>query len=344
MFGLTEFAIKMTTFDSTFSPAANFKDGVSDLSTGLTFRPQELLSCQLCGTDELQRFVIPDCSVLWFCPACELYQHGKLVDASVYDQEYHVDYQRKQEQKLRTAHIRLNRISRVCNVAEPKLLDIGCSFGFTLQAARERGWHAMGVDVSHVAIDHCLKMGFECHEVGPVHLPFPDCTFDVVTSWHVIEHVSDVRETLAEWRRVLKPGGLLVMETPDATNSKVRRLGGDYSRFWVPEHTYTFSPDSLNAFVEQTEMEIVRPPMVGNTSSNSFSLASYAYAYRGYQVLRRSFGLQKAFQVFARRPTQEASEVSVPLFPNGSLHSGHELHRSSVAATKVNHDTDPTRS
>ena len=269
---------------------------------GLSIPKQSAPPCQLCGSQNLQRFVVPDRLKLWHCQECGLYQYGEVADNSAYAADYHLGYEHHREKKLRTAVVRLNRIAAVLNTDLPRLLDIGCSVGCTVEAAKRRGWHAIGVDVSDDAVAYCKQRGLNCHVVDHVKLPFNDETFDVVTSWHVVEHVSNVTETLNEWRRVLRPGGVLVMETPDANCLKVRLKGADYRRFWAPEHTYTFTPDSLARFVERCDLVPLQRPMLGRLADLSPAMAAYTIMYQSYQALRHITGMSKAFQRFARRP------------------------------------------
>jgi 2-polyprenyl-3-methyl-5-hydroxy-6-metoxy-1,4-benzoquinol methylase len=222
-----------------------------------------------------------------------------------YEGEYHSGYERKRPAKLRTAIVRVNRIASLIRRQSPdepvRLLDIGASVGCTLEAAEQRGWSAEGVDVSQGAVDYCNRRGLSCRLIDGERLPFDDGQFHVVSAWHVIEHVRDVRDALAEWRRVLRPGGVLALETPDAHCLKVRLCGAAYRRFWAPEHTYTFTRSTLARFVRESGFEILSPPATGRLADLSPPLAAYAAAYQADVALRSRLRLYKAFQVFARK-------------------------------------------
>lgn len=97
-----------------------------------------------------------------------------------------------------------------------RVLDIGCSSGSFLFLLRSEGFHHVyGVDSSAGAVSACFARG-----VGTVSvmnggcLGFPDCAFDVVVASDVLEHCIDERGALLEWRRVLKPGGTLIVFVP----------------------------------------------------------------------------------------------------------------------------------
>lgn len=184
------------------------------------------------------------------------------------------------------------------------MLEIGCSVGCTLEAAERIGWQATGVDISREAVRHCRSLNLNALHVGPLELPFPDATFDVVAAWHVIEHVRDVRETLQEWSRVLKPGGLMMLETPDASCRKARRMGSRYRKFWAPEHTYTFTKANLTEFLRLAGMSVVSAPRVRQLSHLPPGEALYGTIYQSYMGLRHIAGIGKAFQLIARRSSE----------------------------------------
>ncbi|MBN1852288.1 MAG: class I SAM-dependent methyltransferase [Pirellulales bacterium] len=263
--------------------------------------------CQLCGRGPLERFEIPGSSTMWLCRECELYQYGHHAAATAYTSEYHAGYMRHRGHKVRTARLRLNRIAGLNWAASPSLLEIGCSVGCTLDAAAARGWKAIGADVSQDAVATCRKLGHMSFLVGPLELPFNDAMFDIVVAWHVIEHVHDVRKTLAEWHRVLKTNGLIALETPDATCPKVRRLGTAYRKFWAPEHTYTFTYRNLGQFLKDAGFEIVRSPWLGPWRQLPRKLIPYAAAYQSYHGLRYAAGIEKAFLIVGRKSPRKVS-------------------------------------
>ena len=94
------------------------------------------------------------------------------------------------------------------------ILDAGCGTGGILAELGELGI-VTALDPVHEAAGFCAGRGVERLVQGSVvQLPFPDGTFDLVTSLDVIEHVEDDGAALEEMRRVLKPGGLLLLTVP----------------------------------------------------------------------------------------------------------------------------------
>jgi 2-polyprenyl-3-methyl-5-hydroxy-6-metoxy-1,4-benzoquinol methylase len=96
----------------------------------------------------------------------------------------------------------------------PRLLDAGCGSGRTLDELARYG-RVSGVDLSPDAVETARRRGHDDVQVARVEeLPFADGTFDVVTCLDVVEHTPDDRATLAELRRVTRPGGLLLVTVP----------------------------------------------------------------------------------------------------------------------------------
>jgi 2-polyprenyl-3-methyl-5-hydroxy-6-metoxy-1,4-benzoquinol methylase len=277
-------------------------------ASGLQVFGGDATRCQLCGSSPLVEFVVPQSTTLWRCKQCGLFQNGRLVDNLAYADEYHRGYEHHRDKKLRTATVRLNRIAALVRAEKtPRLLDVGSSVGCVIEAALNRVWEAIGIDVSASAVEFCRKRNLPCRLVHGTSLPFSDASFDVLTAWHVIEHVEDVQTTLAEWYRVLRPDGVLALETPDASSPMVRLRGSSYRKFWAPEHTYTFTPATLSEFMRRAGFEILSRPVFGRLAGVSAGMAAYTVVYQGYQGLRKAAGISKAFQLFARRTSRPST-------------------------------------
>lgn len=102
------------------------------------------------------------------------------------------------------------------------LLDVGCSAGYVLEAARSLGLREAGLDVSAYTVELCRQRGLRAEQGTLTALPFADGEFDVVTAKHTLEHVQDPLKGLAELRRVLAPGGVALIVVPDAAYLKIR--------------------------------------------------------------------------------------------------------------------------
>lgn len=141
-----------------------------------------------------------------------------------------------------------------------RILDIGSSWGFFLHVCRSRGWDAWGVDPARVESDYARRrFGLPVTTGTLMDARFPAQYFDVVTLWHVFEHLLDPPAELAEIRRILKPGGLLVINVP--TVRSVR----DFEYGSVPLHCWCFDRNTLPALVENKGYRVVRVVGGGGT-------------------------------------------------------------------------------
>jgi SAM-dependent methyltransferase len=150
--------------------------------------------------------------------------------------------------------LRRNFSRRLARLPRPhpgaRLLDIGAAFGFAVAAAREAGWEAAGLEISTVAA-RAARAAAGCLVVADAHrAPFATGSFDAVTLWDVLEHLSDPHAALAEIARLLRPGGRLVLTTGDVGSPVARLSGPRWHLYTIPEHLFFFSRRSLRLLLE----------------------------------------------------------------------------------------------
>lgn len=145
-------------------------------------------------------------------------------------------------------------------VRNGRLLDIGCATGFFLALARDKGWEVLGTEVSQYSARYAQeKLGLDVR-LGPLKtLDFGPASFDVVTMWDVIEHVTDPLAELQEIRRILRVGGLLSIITPDAGSLVARLLGKRWEEFRrVREHVYFFSRRTIAQMLQEAGFDVLK--------------------------------------------------------------------------------------
>lgn len=126
-----------------------------------------------------------------------------------------------------------------------KLLDVGCGDGEALDILRDLGWQVCGVEFDPQAVNAARKRNLDVREGTLTDAPFPDETFDAITSSHVIEHLHDPLAFLAESRRVLRTGGTLVAITPNAQAWTHEKYRSDWLNLDSPRHLVLFTTTSL---------------------------------------------------------------------------------------------------
>jgi 2-polyprenyl-3-methyl-5-hydroxy-6-metoxy-1,4-benzoquinol methylase len=144
------------------------------------------------------------------------------------------------------------------------LLDIGCGNGRFLHGMHQLGWVTKGVEFNASAVEVCKKSKLDVYHGDLISAKFSSGSFDVVNLSHVIEHVPDPKSLFKEVSRILKPGGLFVVKTP---NSKA--LGRSFfDTNWyandVPRHLYLFSQKNLLKLGNDSNLNMIR--MVTNST------------------------------------------------------------------------------
>lgn len=128
-----------------------------------------------------------------------------------------------------------------------RLLDIGCGSGDWLAGMRDLGWQVRGLDFDAEAVAAAASRGLPIDH-GPLEEQrYPDASFDAVTLNHVIEHLPDPLGTLAECRRILRPGGRLMVFTPNSDGLGHLIFKAAWRGLEPPRHLYLFSPTSMRA-------------------------------------------------------------------------------------------------
>ena len=131
-----------------------------------------------------------------------------------------------------------------------RIVDLGCGAGAFVVAAAEAGWEAIGTEVAVSAGGTPLPSRAQILVGEHATSALPDRAADVVTLWEVIEHVGEPIELLVEARRLLRPGGLLYLTTPNHGALTRRVLGSRWPRFHV-EHTAYFDTLHLRQSLRQ---------------------------------------------------------------------------------------------
>lgn len=139
-----------------------------------------------------------------------------------------------------------------------RLLEIGCSYGHFLSRARQNGWEVQGVEISRVAADWAREefglpvCAGTLEEVSSA-LGTP---YDVVVMLHVLEHDPEPARLISQVSRLLRPGGILVVKTPNSSSWVAQVCGRTWEWLTPPAHIYLFSPVSLRRLLEQADFHL----------------------------------------------------------------------------------------
>lgn len=136
-------------------------------------------------------------------------------------------------------------------VQKGSLLDVGCSYGFFLNMARNNGWNVKGVEIAEGPAEYAGSQNMNIVKKELIDAEFSDSEFDIITMWHFLEHALNPFSSLLEANRIIKKDGFLFLTTPNI-NSLVAKLCGRYWS-WLdpPTHLYYFSPKTIVKLLEK---------------------------------------------------------------------------------------------
>lgn len=244
-------------------------------------------NCVICGSSNLDRFLAfasdieiettiniiecVDCGFAWQYPqrrsvdeSKEYFIEAYRLSSSINSTDYFVPEQRNAAALLQAKFLDLLKIGGTA-----KLLDIGAGAGYFARQAVANGWD---VTVYDPAINESADLAKYAEIIKNNTYDMPGESFDVVTMWDVIEHVEFPVAALTEATRLLKPGGILVLETGNYMCAE-RVLQGESHWIYQLDHRWYFSPASLTriltgvGFIDvRCHKEVLRPHWSGNSS------------------------------------------------------------------------------
>jgi 2-polyprenyl-3-methyl-5-hydroxy-6-metoxy-1,4-benzoquinol methylase len=170
----------------------------------------------------------------------------------------HTDNKRSLFEKLYhfIKSIALKNKLNLINLLQPnkgKLLDIGAGTGEFLSVAKKDGWQIMGVEPSERAKSIALNKGVPfVEQTGELE----NNSFDVISMWHVLEHVPDLDKQIKELKRLLKPTGTLIIAVPNFKSFDAKHYGKFWAAYDVPIHFWHFSKTAIKLLFEKEEMKL----------------------------------------------------------------------------------------
>jgi 2-polyprenyl-3-methyl-5-hydroxy-6-metoxy-1,4-benzoquinol methylase len=140
-----------------------------------------------------------------------------------------------------------------------RVLEVGCAAGFFLEVMQSDGFDVWGVEISaEIAAEARRRVGDDrIHRGALEDAPHRDRSFDLISFWDVVEHLPDPIATLRAARRLLKPDGLLLVETQNVESRFARLMGRRWQHFKQVEHLWHFSPSTARQLLEAGGFETV---------------------------------------------------------------------------------------
>jgi 2-polyprenyl-3-methyl-5-hydroxy-6-metoxy-1,4-benzoquinol methylase len=147
---------------------------------------------------------------------------------------------------------KLNLVNN-CSAIKGNLLDIGAGTGDFLLTAKQNGWNTIGVEPSEkakgIAINKGIKFSDSTQELES-HF------FDVITMWHVLEHVPNLEIQIRELKRLVKPNGTIIIAVPNYKSYDANYYGKFWAAFDVPIHFWHFSKTAIQLIFEKENIKL----------------------------------------------------------------------------------------
>lgn len=289
------------------------------------------ISCNLCGGSETEWYLAKESINVLRCRRCglifveKMQQHEDLIRH--YSDEYFEPYLTSEAVHLKKRFKK--RIEEIKMLAYPGfLLDVGCGAGFFLQLAAQTGYSVRGVEISPYAADYArFKLGLPVFKGELGDVDFPPESFDIITLWHVLEHVKDPKAFLRQVNHLLKTNGLLAVEVPNIGSSAARVAGINWELMAPKEHFYYFNRASLQQYLEESGFSIVK--------THSFVWTTPAMLLRDLAVSRRGAAgiLLKIIALLASCLSLIRFQV-LPSFLTGDVITIYAIKKGDVASEK----------
>jgi SAM-dependent methyltransferase len=171
----------------------------------------------------------------------------------------------------------INRISQ-----KGKILDIGCGTGEFLKTCKENGWEITGVEPIDI-VNMEAKKKLEIIVFKQLSEIEQDNTFDIITLWHVLEHIYDIHGTLESVKRLLKKGGKILIAIPNIDSYDSKLFKEFWAAFDVPRHLFHFNQDSFSRLTKEHGLKIVETiPLYLDAYYISLLSFQYQYAHRNW--------------------------------------------------------------
>ena len=152
----------------------------------------------------------------------------------------------------------MRRKLRLLKPHQPKqgsLLDIGAGTGFFLSAAKKRGWSVMGIEPNLSARTLAnSKIPNTVFDVDTLQT-LPEKSFDVITLWHVLEHLPNLEEDVKTIHKLLKPNGRIVVAVPNFKSFDADYFKSFWAAYDVPRHLWHFSQNSISKVFSKVQIE-----------------------------------------------------------------------------------------
>lgn len=226
------------------------------------FDPYRVVACANCGLSYLSPRLTEEAIL-------GLYKEEAYYNSNISGRGYD-EYLEISDNWVKTFTLRLRQIAPY--KSSGKALDIGCGPGYFLTAAKNMGFDPYGLDPSDYIVAQAQKIWGNRIRLGLIDTAdYAPESFDLVVAFDTFEHVYDPKKFLSAIHRVLKPGGVLAITTPNPASLLARLSGKNWVSFKLPEHVFYWSPETIRKILElNREFEVLKIHRAGQYATLGF--------------------------------------------------------------------------
>ncbi len=183
------------------------------------------------------------------------------------------------------------------------LLDVGTGTGDFILSAKEQGWDVRGIEPNHKAREKAKNKDLSVYK-SLEDLRYEN--FDVITLWHVLEHVPELDSTIKKIESLLNPGGVLIIAVPNFRSFDAKYYKGFWAAYDVPRHLWHFSRESMSQlFSKELQLTSILPMLF-----DSFYVSLLSEKYKGNRLpIPKSFLVGLWSNILAWRTKEYSSLV-----------------------------------
>lgn len=285
---------------------------------------EKLDLCPLCGHTKFTNYMICDdhtvtaesfalvkcekCTLVFTNPRPTLNELSKYYQSSEYishtdraNSLFHIIYKLVRNYTLRQKSRLVTSISN----GQGKILDYGCGTGDFLKAMLKQGWEGHGYepDVKAASIANAKTGESIISTIDKI-----DNNYDVITAWHVIEHVSELLDTMRKLKKALKAEGHLIIAVPNYQSYDAQYYREYWAAYDVPRHLYHFDRTSMKELARLLKLKLVDTiPM--KFDSYYVSMLSEKYKNGGHVMRAAKIGYQSNHH--AKRSNEYSSLIYI---------------------------------
>jgi len=202
-------------------------------------------TCLVCGSTQFKALPAFTKDYLVKCANCGFVFCERIPTRQELDAEYS-----KYGRNDYLSPVTITRYNELLDGMEPyrktnRLIDVGCGIGYFLEVAKQRGWDVYGTEFTDNAVDICRKKGIKMQQGVFDPKNYEAGSFDIVTSFEVMEHINNPSIEVENFRKVLRVGGLVYLTTPNFNGLARNIAKSNWNIVHYPEHLSYYTPKTI---------------------------------------------------------------------------------------------------